>query len=207
MNPRFQLNPQRQNGKTRKLQHRWRQRTQTLSYTTLQPPHNAPSITRYQTSNASHNEKQPSRLLNKEHQVRVSKYSFKLCRISRSNANNVRGHRGPARAARLGVFYNARRSQVAANAELPANKSGIGGALAAQAPSGQNRLTGVPRAVRRHRDRHITHVLQPVLDGRCLRTAAILKEAERDSLAYLDSRRRTRSACTPTTTRGGQTAR
>lgn len=82
---------------------------------------------------------------------------------------------------------------MAANAELPANKSGIGGALAAQAPSGQNRLTGVPRALRRHRDRHITHVLQPVLDGRCLRTAAILKEAERDSLAYLDSHRRTRS--------------
>lgn len=82
---------------------------------------------------------------------------------------------------------------MAANAELPANKSRIGGALAAQAPSGQNRLTGVPRALRRHRDRHITHVLQPVLDGRCLRTAAILKEAERDSLAYLDSHRRTRS--------------
>lgn len=37
---------------------------------------------------------------------------------------------------------------MAANAELPANKSWIGGALAAQAPSGQNRLTGVPRAFR-----------------------------------------------------------
>lgn len=93
---------------------------------------------------------------------------------------------------------------MAANAELPANKSGIGGALATQAPSGQNRLTDVPRALRRHRDRHITHVLQPVLDERCLRTAAIIKEAERDSLAYLDSRRRTQSACTPTTTRADE---
>lgn len=54
---------------------------------------------------------------------------------------------------------------MAANAELPANKSGIGGALAARAPSGQNRLTGVPRALRRHRDRHITHVLQPCWTG------------------------------------------
>ena len=76
---------------------------------------------------------------------------------------------------------------MAANAELPANKSGIGGALAAQAPSGRSAGATPPR------DRHITHVLQPVLDGRCLRTAAILKEAERDSLAYLDSHRRTRS--------------
>lgn len=60
-----------------------------------------------------------------------------------------------------------------------------GGLLAARAPRGQDRLAGVPRARRRHRDRHVPRGVRHV--GGCRpRAAAILEEAEPDALAYLD---------------------
>lgn len=58
--------------------------------------------------------------------------------------------------------------------------------LAAQAPCGQDRLAGVPRARRRHRDRHVPRGLRHAGGVCCPRAAAILEEAEPDALAYLD---------------------
>ena len=56
---------------------------------------------------------------------------------------------------------------------------------AAQAPRGQDRVAGVPRARRRHRDGHVPRGVRHA-GGVLPEAAAVLEEAEPDALAYLD---------------------
>ena len=57
--------------------------------------------------------------------------------------------------------------------------------LAAQALRGQDRLAGVPRARRRHRGRHVPCSVRHA-GGVLPEGGAVLEEAERDALAYID---------------------